>query len=195
MKMKLIALALCAAAPLAAQSGGAFAARIRVGASDQWVAQTSLPTNGDAGTAESSGALVAGKLATGLAATVASGASSPGLMGAQSLANVMDVKILNGVISASRVIAVSVLSRKDDQTVTDAEGSEISGLTVLGVPVGSPAPGTRVTLPGVGYVIFNERVSSGTSLTVNMIHVYLTNLLGVPTGEIIVGSATCSTGT
>jgi len=85
---------------------------------------------------------------------------------------------------------------------------------VAGVPVtsgdGAVAPNTNIGLPGVGYVVLNEQIPSGdgvtsTGLTVNMIHVYLQNLVGgilnpltgqiiggslQTTGEIIVGSAT-----
>jgi len=72
------------------------------------------------------------------------------------------------------------------------------------------APNMNISLPGVGYVVLNEQVPSGdgvssSGLTVNMIHVYLQNLVGgilnpltgqiiggtlQTTGEIIVGSAT-----
>jgi hypothetical protein len=58
----------------------------------------------------------------------------------------------------------------------------------------SPAPNTRRSLPGVGYVVLNERAATGTGLTVNMIHVVLQDFLGRQTGEIIVGSATSSVG-
>src|SRR5256884_8002209 len=73
-------------------------------------------------------------------------------------------------------------------------------------------PNMNISLPGVGYVVLNEQIPSGdgvssSGLTVNMIHVYLQNLVGgilnpltgqiiggtlQTTGEIIVGSATSS---
>ena len=56
-------------------------------------------------------------------------------------------------------------------------------------------PNTQVSLPGVGYVVLNEQIPTGdgvhaTGLTVNMIHVYLTDpILGTPAGEIVIGAA------
>ena len=63
--------------------------------------------------------------------------------------------------------------------------------------VSDPAPNTRMDLPGVGYVVFNEQIPTGdgvtsSGITVNMIHVVLQQLglFGYETtGEIIVGSA------
>ena len=62
------------------------------------------------------------------------------------------------------------------------------------------APNTRMDLPGVGYVVLNEQTVTGdgissSSMTVNMIHVYLRDALtGVTTGEIVVGSAQSAVG-
>jgi hypothetical protein len=50
----------------------------------------------------------------------------------------------------------------------------------------------------VGYVVLNEQIATGdgvhaTALTVNMIHLYLTDpILGTPTGDIVVASATAA---
>jgi hypothetical protein len=67
---------------------------------------------------------------------------------------------------------------------------------VNGIAVGdSPAPNQQIALPGVGTVTLNEQTPRGngqttSGLTVNMIHVRLTDLLtGAQTGEIIVGNA------
>jgi hypothetical protein len=62
---------------------------------------------------------------------------------------------------------------------------------------GTVAPNTRINLSGVGYVVLNEQIRSGdgvstSGLRVNMIHVYLKNLLGGSAGEIVVGSAKSS---
>src|SRR2546429_8902620 len=57
-------------------------------------------------------------------------------------------------------------------------------------------PNMNISLPGVGYVVLNEQIPSGdgvssSGLTVNMIHVYLQNLVGgilnPLTGQIIGG--------
>src|SRR5437879_56697 len=73
------------------------------------------------------------------------------------------------------------------------------GVGVNGAPLAAddatPAPNTRTDLPGVGYVVLNEQTVTGdgvhsSSMTVNMIHVYVRDALtGVTTGEIVVGSA------
>ena len=80
---------------------------------------------------------------------------------------------------------------------SNAEGSSLANLVVNGVQVSDPAPSTRMDLPGVGYVVFNEQIPTGdgvtsSGITVNMIHVVLQQLglFGYETtGEIIVGSA------
>ena len=79
---------------------------------------------------------------------------------------------------------------------SNADGSSLSNLVVNGVQISDPAPNTRVDLPGVGYAVLNEQITSAGGITVNMIHVVLqqqTPLGGyVTTGNIIVGSATSS---
>src|SRR2546421_679538 len=82
---------------------------------------------------------------------------------------------------------------------SEAGGSMLLGVVVNGVPLAAddatPAPNTRTDLPGVGYVVLNEQTVTGdgvhsSSMTVNMIHVYVRDALtGVTTGEIVVGSA------
>jgi hypothetical protein len=192
MKMKLIALALCAAVPLAAQSwatpsGTAYGALVRGGGSDQWVASATLPSTGEAGIADANGALILGKLMTGTAASVAAGTASADRAGVQSVSAVVNVNILNGAVTASRVLAIAMLSQERNRTVVESDGSLIEGLKVNGVDVSSPAANTRINLTGGGYVILNEQITGkgrGTSFTVNMIHVHMAD-----GGEIIVGSA------
>jgi len=112
---------------------------------------------------------------------------------AVSSATLESVSILNGLITADGIVAMA--SSTIDNS--NAEGSSLANLVVNGVQVSDPAPNTRMDLPGVGYVVFNEQIPTGdgvtsSGITVNMIHVVLQQLglFGYETtGEIIVGSA------
>ena len=97
-------------------------------------------------------------------------------------------------------LALAVLGgRPRVHTAIVACSSMLLGVVVNGVPLAAddatPAPNTRTDLPGVGYVVLNEQTVTGdgvhsSSMTVNMIHVYVRDALtGVTTGEIVVGSA------
>ena len=112
---------------------------------------------------------------------------------AVSSATLGQVSILNGLITADGIVAMA--SSTIDNS--NAEGSSLANLVVNGVQVSDPDPNTRMDLPGVGYVVFNEQIPTGdgvtsSGITVNMIHVVLQQLglFGYETtGEIIVGSA------
>ena len=98
------------------------------------------------------------------------------------------VNILNGLITADGVVAMATSTIGD----VNAEGSSLANLVVNGVQVDDPAPNTRMSLPGVGYVLLNEQLPTSGGMTVNMIHVVLQQtVLGITrtTGNIIVGSA------
>ena len=80
-------------------------------------------------------------------------------------------------------------------------GTQFVGLTVAGVPIsGTPAPNTKLTLPGVGYVILNQQTShvgtASAGLTVIGIHlvVNLSTPLAALGTQINVGFATSSLG-
>lgn len=102
------------------------------------------------------------------------------------------------LITATLVRAVSATTFDGASFDTSAAGSSFVGLSVLGLPIPNPvAPNTVVLLPGVGRVVLNEQIESikarSASLTVNMIHIYVTEdpgIPGVPLGsEIIVSHA------
>jgi len=112
--------------------------------------------------------------------------------------------VLGGAITATVVKAQANSAASAGSATSNETGSQLAGLVVAGTPVAAlPSPNTRLTLPGLGYVILNEVIgpanniksSSGATLThvyVNMIHVYVdtANTLGVKVGtEIVVGSA------
>ncbi|OLC40262.1 MAG: hypothetical protein AUI89_01895 [Gemmatimonadetes bacterium 13_1_40CM_3_65_8] len=116
---------------------------------------------------------------------------------AVSSATLGQVSILNGLITADGIVAMASSTVDGGGANSNAEGSSLANLVVNGVQVSDPAPNTRMDLPGVGYVVFNEQIPTGdgvtsSGITVNMIHVVLQQLglFGYETtGEIIVGSA------
>jgi hypothetical protein len=106
--------------------------------------------------------------------------------------DIVSAQILSGLINANEVKAVSTTAAGTSGNTYSSSGSQFVGLTVGGVPIsGTPAPNTTITLAGVGKVVLNQQVQSGHSLTVNMIHVYVTTAqVGVPANtEIIIGHA------
>lgn len=113
------------------------------------------------------------------------------------------VSILGGLVRADGVVAIASTAIDEGTSSSNAGGSSLANLVVNGVSMPSAvAPNTRVSLPGVGYVVLNEQVRSASGITVNMIHVVqqtvipgTCTLLGCTpdvtetTGEIIVGAA------
>lgn len=171
---------------------------------------------GDVAHAESDGLSAGSVLSADFLNSITSGAlgraGDAGAAGAQSVASLGNVNILNGLVTATGVVANVTSTRTAGRAVSDPGGSSFSDLVVAGTQLtsddGSVPPNTRMDLPGVGYVILNEQQAAGdgvtsSGLTVNMIHVVtqspILGLLGQvvawrKTGEIIVGSATSSVG-
>jgi len=135
------------------------------------------------------------------------------LVSAVSNSTLESVNLLNGLITADAVLAFASSAVENGTASSNAEGSQLANLVVNGVAMPTDvAPNTRISLPGVGYVVLNEQILSGdgvtnSGMTVNMIHVYLQSLVGgildpltgqsvggtlQSTGEIIVGSASSS---
>jgi hypothetical protein len=159
---------------------------------------------------------VANTLSSDFLNSITSGELGTTEAGAQSTASAADINLLNGLITADEVVANVMSNRTLSGAVSYADGSTFANLVVAGTPVttgdAAVAANTKISLPGVGYVVLNEQIATGdgvtsSGLTVNMIHVYLQSVIGgsctllgcVPgvlttTGEIIVGSATSSVG-
>ncbi|HET9383585.1 MAG TPA: choice-of-anchor P family protein [Gemmatimonadales bacterium] len=116
---------------------------------------------------------------------VASGSSDRSYSNAVGNASLGTVIILDGLITATGVVAIAT-STPDGN---DFNGSSVSNLVVNGVAMSAPEPNTRVDLPDVGYVVLNERISTRSGITVNMIHVVLDQNGRYGAGDIIVGSA------
>ena len=193
--LSLVAGALHAQTPV---SGQALGAAVRTPATNLQSGQVTLPSGGGFVSADVD-ALSALEVSVDALTTMTSGAMDTQASTAQSTAHLENVNVLNRLITAETVIAVTS-SWVSGTAGWNAEGSSFTNLVVNGVPLGSgdylPAPNTRVDLPGVGYVVLNEQVPSGASgITVNMIHIVLQDTLtGLTTGEIVVASASSSVG-
>jgi len=196
----LLALGLSAGAlhAQASVSGQALGAAVRTPATTLQSGQVTLPPGGGLATADVD-ALAALELTVDAVTTMTSGATDIEASTAQSTAHLVNVNVLNGVITAETVIAATS-SWVNGAAGRNALGSTFTNLAVNGAPVAIgdylPAPNTHVDLPGVGYAVLNEQIASGASgITVNMIHVVLQDALtGLKTGEIIVASASSSVG-
>jgi hypothetical protein len=134
-------------------------------------------------------------LATGVINTTADGnILVGGTLQSIATADIHDASVLGGVITTDEVKAVSTTTHDTTGFHTSATGSTFVNLVVAGIPiVVEPAPNTDIDLIGFGHVMLNEQITrvktTSVSLTVNMIHVFITqeNVLGIAVGtEIIV---------
>ena len=143
------------------------------------------------------------QLSTGMISTsAASEATSNGPL-ATSSATTQQVSALRGLVTATLVEAVSSTTQNGPGGgfSTSAAGTQFAGLVVAGTPISdTPAPNTKISLPGVGYVILNQQVSQVTAaradLKVTAIHVYVTRHNHItPVGtQVIVARATSGLG-
>jgi hypothetical protein len=113
---------------------------------------------------------------------------------AKTTSTLADVSLLGGLISASTITAVAQESLTGTIDTPSTAGSGFSGLKVAGLPVPLNTPAnTKLTLPGLGYVVVNEQLEPGPfTMTVNGLHVVVNspNLLGLPVGtDITLGHA------
>jgi hypothetical protein len=134
---------------------------------------------------------------TGVIHTVGDAFQTPTKLVVQTEADVHDVSLLGGLVTATEVHAVSQTTFNGTKFQTSANGSAFAALSVGGQSVqANVPPNTHIALAGVGQVVLNEQIKRvgdhSASLTVNMIHVIVTqqNILGYPIGsEIIVAHA------
>ncbi len=196
----LMALTLLAGA-VQAQSvtGTAFGTYVNVAGIVTQSPVATLPNSGGMATGQADAFGVPGSVDAQQLNAVTTGAVDNKKTGAQSTSEVENVSTAAGVITADIVTAVATSYFGQLTGGSDATGSGFTNLVVNGVPVTEDvAPNTQVDLPGVGYAILNEQISTGNGvtswgMTVNMIHVVLQDALtGLTTGEIIIGSASSS---
>lgn len=192
--------ALLATAPARAQSvgGSGYAAIVRAFGVNTSAGQAVLPDSGGFVGTDADNFSVPNALTFGMGTAMTSGAGDVKTSAAQTTSQVEDVNLLNGLITARTLLASASSVVRGSTVTSNALGSSITDLTVAGVPItvgdGLPAPNTQLPLPGVGYVVLNQQSFTGdgvhsSGITVNLIHVVLTNLLGQTVGEIVVGSA------
>jgi hypothetical protein len=157
-----------------------------------------LPSSGGMATGQADAFGVAGAVDASWLNAVTTGAVDNKKSGAQSTSELEQVSAAGGAITADVVTAVATAYFGQFTGGSDGEGSGFTNLVVNGEAITTEvAPNTRVGLPGVGYAILNEQLQTGNGvtsygITVNMIHVVLQNVLGLRTGEIIIGSASSS---
>jgi len=171
-------------------TGRSYGVGVTTATVDQKVASAVLPAGDMIAQNQVSDAAVAGLVTAQSVFAIVNGGGTDG-SDAVSSATLGTVSILNGLITADGVVAIATSTIGN----VNAEGSSLANLVVNGVQVDDPAPNTRMSLPGVGYVVLNERLPTSGGMTVNMIHVVLQQtVLGITrtTGNIIVGSASSS---
>jgi hypothetical protein len=126
-----------------------------------------------------------------------SAASATGM--ATGSADVYNLNMLNGLITAQEVKAVSTTSIDSQGNLSSsAAGSTFVNLVVAGNVInGLPAPNTTIQLAGFGKVVLNEQVFSKrtgfASLNLSMVHLYITqtNVFNIKVGtQAIVSYAT-----
>jgi hypothetical protein len=139
-------------------------------------------------------------LSTGTIDTSAASETTATGVASTSSTTIQNVSLLGGVVSADAVTSVSTTSRNNTTGAfsTSAAGTQFVNLKVAGVAIsGTPAPNTKISLLGLGYVILNQQtghVGKNTAdLTVIGIHVVLT--LGAMAGtQVIVSFANSGLG-
>ncbi len=112
----------------------------------------------------------------------------------QVTSKVQSVNLLGGLVTAGSVQAVASSTATAAGATSTGQGSMFTALRVAGLPVSlTPAPNTRLALPGVGFVVLNEQDGAvngtkATTMTVNMIDIEVTlaNSLGLPIGSHII---------
>lgn len=133
-------------------------------------------------------------LTSGTATTAVNSHSSP--VRSYTTASTAQVNLLDGLVTGDTITAASVTTHQPGFAVS-AAGTRVVHLVVAGRAVtATPAPNTRIELPGFGYLILNQQASrittTSAALTVNALHLYVTtaNSLDVtPNTNVVVSSA------
>jgi hypothetical protein len=179
-------------------SGQGSAATVRTLTSgSQTFASVTLPPGGGTNNADVDAASVPTMLSANDLTSITTGQVDQTLVSSTTSAEATDVNVLNGLITAKTVLAVATSYADGTVARSESSGSVLLAVVMNGVSYGdvTPAPNTRVALPGLGYVVFNEQTPTGdglhnAGLTINMIHVYLTDpVTGASIGNIVVGTA------
>jgi hypothetical protein len=151
------------------------------------------PKIGASDTATVSTVNAAPLVATGVINTSASSAENM----ATATSDIHNVSVLSDLITAQEITAVSTTSNNNGTLQSSEAGSSVVNLIVAGTLITAlPPPNTTIDLAGFGKVVLNEEITSShpskAQLTVNLIHVYVTeaNVLNIKVGtQIILASA------
>jgi hypothetical protein len=138
---------------------------------------------------------------TGVVTTTASSIAVTGGGEAKATAQVDNVNLLGGLITATVLKSVSASIQDTSGNRTDASGTEFTNLRVAGVALGATVPpNTVIPLPLLGTLVVNEQLGKETNSTavfvVNAIHITisLANTFGLPVGsQIIISHAQSKT--
>ncbi|WP_147431621.1 choice-of-anchor P family protein [Terracoccus luteus] len=172
---------------------------VRVAASDQLLTvgplvTAQLPCVGNGGAASSvagTNGLPALLGNLGVVTSTATGSRSDLQADARTTSQVASVNLLGGLVTADAVGSTSRVTSTDGAETVDrsASASTFTGLTVAGVPVSADAaPGTTISLAGIGQVVLNARTAYPTGVEVIPLTVRVNpgNTLGLPSATIVV---------
>jgi hypothetical protein len=127
---------------------------------------------------------------TGVIETEADAFEAAGVTTGRTHATVHDASLLDGLITAETIEAVSETTYDGSSFGTSADGSTFVHLRVGEQEFEGEVPAnTRIDLPGIGFVVLNEQLRSedarSAGLEVNMLHVKVTeeNIFGYPVGS------------
>src|SRR5881296_97057 len=206
---------LCGIPPEQTVSGHAFVASAATDPSlvPTTVGFVSIPPNGGLDQQNLDQVEIPGAVGAGASQSESSGALTTDTSTAASFAQASGVCLLRSPtgcgISATLVKSKSNSAANATVASSNANGTELLGLVVLGTPVSAaPNPNTVIELPGIGFVILNEQfcdnqgtlasgcsngvVSGHAGLTVRAIRLVVTapnNPLGLKTGQVIVAES------
>ncbi len=144
------------------------------------------------------GVSLAPVLTVGMITTSSSSATVAGGGEAEGMAQVNNVSLLSGLITANTITSVSNAVHNAAGHSVNSTGSSLANLIVNGIPIAvNVPPNTVIPLPFLGHVTLNEQIGGATAtqatLTVNAIHVHISvfpNTFNLPlNSEIIVSHA------
>ncbi len=120
-------------------------------------------------------------LSTGTIDTRAASKTTTTGVGSTAMSKTQSANLLGGLVTATMIRSYTTTSynTSTDRFHNSAAGTTFVGLVVGGHAItGTPPPNTKITLPGVGYVVLNQQSShigtSSASMTVIGIHLVVT---------------------
>jgi hypothetical protein len=166
--------------------------------SGPWALAT-IPCTGGSSNVSVASVTLAGVGSTGTITDKAFGQITSQGPSANSSSNVQSVNLLNATITAD-VVSTKALAAFINGSGSASATTTLVNAKVLGVSISAnPTRNTRITIPGLGFVVVNEQkviiTSTGASASVNAFDIVVTtsNSFGLPVGtRIIVGHSDAS---